>query len=254
MLDWLVASNQTYASSSSIDVYASLDSVTNELDLNILRKIIPSAGAKVPEKHAVGYLKETLQRRVHDLGQSPDLTKLINLMRAINMTLSTRKAADVDLSHIVYAVDTVSQVSKYIITSLTRAKSTIATILDQVKGKPQETSSIIQEKTAIFDNMKRIFHLTRLLQEYARIVGPAVDEAIEAEEVSKTLTALASPFIQFLQSALLSEKAQHGVVLNMTTEFIAAFCSVLSRYQQVDTTKRVLAAIWFVYTLVYSTG
>lgn len=78
--------------------------------------------------------------------------------------------------------------------------------------------------------------------------------AIQAEELSKTLTALASPFIQFLQSALLSAKAQNGVVLNMTTEFIAAFCSILSRYQQVDATKRVLAAIWFVYTLVYNTG
>lgn len=40
----------------------------------------------------------------------------------------------------------------------------------------------------------------------------------------------------------------------MTTEFIAAFCSILSRYQQVDATKRVLAAIWFVYSLVYKTG
>jgi len=254
MLDWLVMSNQTYASSSSLDLYSSLDSVTNELDLNILRKIILSAGAKVPEEHAVNYFKETLQRRVQDLGQSPELAKLINLLRAINLALSTRKAADVDLSNTIYAVDTVSQVSKYIIASLTRAKSTIATILDQVKSKPKETSSIVQEKTTIFDNMKRIFHLTRLLQEYARIVGPTVDEAIQAEELSKTLTALASPFIQFLQSALLSGKAQNNAVLNMTTEFIAAFCSILSRYQQVDTTKRVLAAIWFVYTLVYSTG
>lgn len=40
----------------------------------------------------------------------------------------------------------------------------------------------------------------------------------------------------------------------MTTEFIAAFCSILSRYQQVETTKRVLAAIWFVYSLVLNTG
>ncbi|KAL7313294.1 hypothetical protein PS15m_007055 [Mucor circinelloides] len=254
MLDWLVMSNQTYATTHSVDVFNSLESVTNELDLSILRKIILSAGAKIPEEHAVKYFKNTLQRRVQDLGQSPELTKLINLLRAINLALSSRKAADVDLSSVVYAVDTVSQVSKYIITSLTRAKSTITTILDQVKSKLEETPDIIQEKTAIFDNIKRIFHLTRLLQEYARIVGPAVDEAIQAEELSKTLTALASPFIQFLQSALLSAKAQNSIVLNMTTEFIAAFCSILSRYQQVDATKRVLAAIWFVYTLVYNTG
>lgn len=67
------------------------------------------------------------------------------------------------------------------------------------------------------------------------------------------MTDLASPFIQFLQSALL-DSSQNNHVLNMTTEFIAAFCSILSRYQQVETTKRVLAAIWFVYTLVLNTG
>lgn len=257
MLDWLVMSHQAYAANnSSVDVYNSLESVTNQLDLNILRKIIMSAGAKVPEEHAVNYFKETLQRRVQDLASSPQLAKLINLLKAINLALSTRKAADVDLSNVIYAVETVSQVSKYIITSLTRAKGTITTILDQVKSKPDETRCIIQERAAIFANMKRIFHLTRLLQEYARMVGPTVDQAIEAEALSKTLTELASPFIQFLQSALVSDnKAQQGgIVLNMTTEFIAAFCSILSRYQQVDATKRVLAAIWFVYTLVYSTG
>lgn len=67
------------------------------------------------------------------------------------------------------------------------------------------------------------------------------------------MTDLASPFIQFLQSALV-DSSEDNDVLNMTTEFIAAFCSILSRYQQVETTKRVLAAIWFVYTLVLNTG
>jgi hypothetical protein len=59
--------------------------------------------------------------------------------------------------------------------------------------------------------------------------------------------------IQLLQSTL-TENAKNDAVLDMTTEFIAAFCSILSRYQQVDTTKRVMAALWFVYTLVYKTG
>lgn len=77
---------------------------------------------------------------------------------------------------------------------------------------------------------------------------------ISAKTLSSTLTAVASTFIQFLQSALLSEKSENNAVLNMTTEFIAAFCSILSRYQQVETTKRVLAAIWFVYSLVLNIG
>ncbi|KAI8636630.1 Urb2/Npa2 family-domain-containing protein [Parasitella parasitica] len=257
MLDWLVTSCRKWSSINSEDVvktFNSLENITDELDLNILRKIISNAGAKQPAEQSVRYFKETLERRVQDLGESPVLAKLINILRAINLALSGRKTADVDLSNIVYAVDTVSRVSQYIITSLTRAKATIATISDQVKNNPEQTHHIIQEKATIFENFKRIFHLTRLLQEYARIVGPAVDQAIEAKELSNTLTALASPFIQFLQSALLSKKAQNEVVLNMTTEFIAAFCSILPRYQQVDATKRVLAAIWFVYTLVFKTG
>lgn len=179
MLDWLVMSYQNWNSNNSeesINVLNSLESVTNDLDLNILRKIILSAGAKIPEEHSVNYFKDTLNRRVEDLGQSPVLAKLINLLRAINLALGSRKAADVDLSNVVYAVDTISRVSKYIITSLTRAKATIATILDQVKSNPKQTSEIIQDKSTIFDNIKRIFHLTRLLQEYARIVGPTVDE------------------------------------------------------------------------------
>lgn len=179
MLDWLVMSYLNWNfnnSEESINVLNSLENVTNDLDLNILRKIILSAGAKIPEEHSVNYFKDTLNRRVEDLGQSPVLAKLINLLRAINLALGSRKAADVDLSNVVYAVDTISRVSKYIITSLTRAKSTIATISDQVKSNPKQTPEIIQDKSTIFDNIKRIFHLTRLLQEYARIIGPTVDE------------------------------------------------------------------------------
>lgn len=72
--------------------------------------------------------------------------------------------------------------------------------------------------------------------------------------MSISLTALASPFIEFLQSTLLAKDSDHSDVLHMTTEFIAAFCSILSRYQKVETTKRVLAAIWYVYSLVLRTG
>ncbi|CEP18278.1 hypothetical protein [Parasitella parasitica] len=257
MLDWLVISHQKWSYidlKDTANTFSSLENVTNELDLNILRKIILNAGAKQPMEQSVKYLEETSKRRVQKLGQSPVLNKSINLLRAINLTLSGRKTSDFNLSSIVYAVDTVSIISKYIITSLTRAKTTIDTISEQVKSSPEQTFHIIQEERAIFDNIKRTFHLTRLLQEYARIVGPTIDQAIEAEKLSSTLMALASPFIQFLQSALRSGKVQNDHLLNTTTEFIAAFCSILSRYQQTDATKRVLAAIWFVYTLVYNTG
>lgn len=78
--------------------------------------------------------------------------------------------------------------------------------------------------------------------------------AIFAEKISLTLTALASPFLEFLQFTLSIDDFENSIVLDMTTEFIAAFCSILSRYQKVETTKRVLAAIWFVYSLVLGTG
>jgi hypothetical protein len=76
---------------------------------------------------------------------------------------------------------------------------------------------------------------------------------IEAETLSKALTGLASPLVQLLQ-ATLTEDTKNDAILDMATEFIAAFCSILSRYQQVDTTKRVMAALWFVYSLVYKNG
>lgn len=76
---------------------------------------------------------------------------------------------------------------------------------------------------------------------------------IEAETLSKALIELDSPLIQLLKSTP-TESAINDALLDMTTEFIGAFCSIISRYQQADTTKRVMGALWFVYTLVYKTG
>ncbi|GAA5808334.1 hypothetical protein MFLAVUS_001724 [Mucor flavus] len=257
VLDWIISSAQNWPTEASTNIEAvqnSLEHITNKLDLNILRRVIMGAGAKSPDAHSISYMQNALQQRVEGLDKNASkntLTKVINLLNAINSVLVNRKQADVDLTNIVYATEYISKISKYINSSLQDAKSEISSILEEVKV--DEQSSFVDKHKSKFETIKHIFHITRLLQDYARIVGPSVDEVISAENLSKTLTDLASPFIQFLQSALL-DSSQNNHVLNMTTEFIAAFCSILSRYQQVETTKRVLAAIWFVYTLVLNTG
>ncbi|KAI7891608.1 Urb2/Npa2 family-domain-containing protein [Mucor mucedo] len=260
VLNWLVSSNQIWPVEGSKElenVRNSLEQITNELDFSILRKIIMSASTKVPDVQSISYLQTAMTQRVKELAKDVPkiaLGKIINLIKAINNVLINRKSNEVDLTDVIYATDTISEVSKFITLSLQDAKSSISTILSEFKDEPSKKADVIAEHKSKFDSIKHIFHITRLLQDYARIVGPDVDEVISAESLSKTLTELASPFIQFLQSALLLNNSENITVLNMTTEFIAAFCSILSRYQQVETTKRVLAAIWFVYSLVLNTG
>ncbi|KAI8087792.1 Urb2/Npa2 family-domain-containing protein [Gilbertella persicaria] len=252
-LDWFVSSQQQWKSQER-EALDSLERVTNKLDQHILRKMIMNAGSKTPDEHSLTYLQDTLRQRVVGLeknDQKVTLTKLINLLSAINSVLANSKSSEVDLSNAVYAVNALSQISSYITCSLNKAKKIVSSILEQVTKANQSEAQIIADHEGTFEQIKLVFNLTRLVQEYARIVGPTVDEAIGIEKLSKTLTDLASPFIQFLQSALQFNKS---AVLHMTTEFIAAFCSILTRYQQIDSTKRVLAAVWFVYSLVFKTG
>ncbi|KAI9329591.1 Urb2/Npa2 family-domain-containing protein [Pilaira anomala] len=259
VLNWIVSSGQRWPLEGDKEVETvknSLEHITNKLDLNILRRVIMGAGAKTPDAQSVTYLKNTLKQRVESLDENASkntLEKIIDLLNATNSVLSNRKQSEADLTNIVYAVEHISKISKFIDSSLQNAKSSISNILEEVKSVSGEKPAFIAEHKSKFETIKHIFHITRLLQDYARIVGPNVDDVISAQNLSQTLTDLASPFIQFLQSALV-DSSEDNDVLNMTTEFIAAFCSILSRYQQVETTKRVLAAIWFVYTLVLNTG
>ncbi|RCI02663.1 hypothetical protein CU098_008721, partial [Rhizopus stolonifer] len=236
-LDWFVSSQQQWKSQER-EALDSLERVTNKLDQHILRKMIMNAGSKTPDEHSLTYLQDTLRQRVVGLeknDQKVTLTKLINLLSAINSVLANSKSSEVDLSNAVYAVNALSQISSYITCSLNKAKKIVSSILEQVTKANQSEAQIIADHEGTFEQIKLVFNLTRLVQEYARIVGPTVDEAIGIEKLSKTLTDLASPFIQFLQSALQFNKS---AVLHMTTEFIAAFCSILTRYQQIDSTKR----------------
>jgi hypothetical protein len=173
MLDWLVTSYSQWTTMKESNDFKCLEQVSNHLDLNILRKVIMNAGAKAADEHSVKYLQDTLKHRVHDLDKSPSkasLNKLINLLCAINSILSGRKPSEADLSNIIYATDSMSLVSKYVIASLQNAKDSISDAISQTKADSSEMMS------KNFDHVKCIFHLSRLLQEYAHIVGPAVDK------------------------------------------------------------------------------
>ncbi|CAO3606615.1 unnamed protein product [Mucor hiemalis] len=259
ILSWLVSSNDLWPSEGKEDckvLKSSLESVTNELDVNVLRRVIVSAGVKNPDLQSTTYYQQTLRERVEALGQNASksaLWKVINLLNAINTVLGSRKSMDSDSDNIVNAVEYISKISQHVILCLQDAKTFVSELLLTIKNDKEGVSATLLENNTKFQNIKIVFHLTRLLQEYAHIVGSEVDDAIFAEKISLTLTALASPFLEFLQFTLSIDDFENSIVLDMTTEFIAAFCSILSRYQKVETTKRVLAAIWFVYSLVLGT-
>lgn len=96
VLNWLVSSGQNWPLEGSKElenVKNSLDHITNELDLSILRRVIMSAGAKTPDAHSVSYLQDTLNQRVEGLTKAASNTtlgKIINFLKAINNVLTNR--------------------------------------------------------------------------------------------------------------------------------------------------------------------
>lgn len=96
MLNWLVSSSQAWPVEGSKELETignSLEQITNELDLSILRRVILSAGAKTPDAHSVSYLQSTLAQRIQGLTKNVSnntLGKIINLLKAINNVLSSR--------------------------------------------------------------------------------------------------------------------------------------------------------------------
>jgi hypothetical protein len=92
--------------------------------------------------------------------------------------LNNRKSNDADFSNVVYATEYISKITKYIISALEEANTSISMILVQIKDFSNDKSTLIRQHKSKFENIKFIFHITRLLQDYARIVGPNVDEGI----------------------------------------------------------------------------
>lgn len=176
MLNWMVTSYQTSTALGEYkeidNIFKPLQQVTNDFDLSILRKTIMNAGAKAADEYAIQYLQDTLKQRVHGLCKSSSkasLNKLVNLLRATNSVLSNRKSSTVELSNIIYATNEMRLVSQYVISSLQNAKDTIIDAFSLKKTDSRCT-------TKNFGDIKCTFLLSRLLQEYAHIVGPSIDK------------------------------------------------------------------------------
>lgn len=96
ILNWLISTGDIWPSEGSKDlnqIANSLQYVTNEFDLNILRKVMSSASGKNPDVHSTEYLQETLKQRVAPLGKTASynsLEKAITLLKATNITLANR--------------------------------------------------------------------------------------------------------------------------------------------------------------------
>lgn len=96
VLDWIISSAQNWPTEASANIEAvqnSLEHITNKLDLNILRRVIMGAGAKSPDAHSISYMQNALQQRVEGLDKDASkntLTKVINLLNAINSVLVNR--------------------------------------------------------------------------------------------------------------------------------------------------------------------
>jgi hypothetical protein len=92
--------------------------------------------------------------------------------------LKYRKFNSIDLTNVAYASDAMSKISEYIISSLEEAKVSISSMLIQVKESSDEKAKYVAQYKPKFESIRHVFYLTRLLQDYARIVGPDVDEGM----------------------------------------------------------------------------
>lgn len=96
ILSWLVSSSDLWPSEEKEDwklLKNSLETITNELDVNVLRRIVMSAGVKNPDVQSMTYFDQTLKQRVEALDQHASkstLWRVINLLNAINTVLSNR--------------------------------------------------------------------------------------------------------------------------------------------------------------------
>ncbi|KAG0170859.1 hypothetical protein DFQ28_001467 [Apophysomyces sp. BC1034] len=254
VLHWFVQSVDQWsvADDKTLD---SLKEVTKELDRSTLAVVLASAGGKGSSSQAMTYWQETLTRRVESLKEAVGFGWTINAVVALNDYLRGKRLPATDMDDAIYAKDAMRDIAAHVIDMLQRLKGTLITAVKEE-----------QPGMAPVEDLRNMFIMTRLLEDYARILesqadegglgyrpgsySPAYSAVINTKELSSHVVALASPFTQFLQLSL--RTGETG--LDMTADFVATLCMTLSRYQQVDATKRVLAVIWFVHSIVSKPG
>lgn len=68
--------------------------------------------------------------------------------------------------------------------------------------------------------------------------------------LTQNLTALASPLVQCLQQC----PSANLELSNLVANFVASLCNSLAQYNRAGVTERLLAVIWFIYSLALKTG
>ncbi|KAI9014519.1 Urb2/Npa2 family-domain-containing protein [Phycomyces nitens] len=249
-----------------------LKKLTLDTNKNVLSTVISIAGGRSNGATYSAYFEQILKLSIESLKKhdrvctiSPNIW-VSSIMETLNNYLRNRASSlshnkiSVDINDTIYATKDISSIGSYVIKALGKTKEEISAMLELLQKieDEDEQNKVIMAFTTEFTKANYIFVMAHLLQDYVHIIGTAAESVVDTVELSKKLVAVSSPFIQFMQvslrpSTLLNPELK-SEVLNMTTAFIAAFCMTLSRYQQIQTTKRVIAVIWFVYSMVSKSG
>ncbi|KAL0077627.1 Urb2/Npa2 family-domain-containing protein [Phycomyces blakesleeanus] len=276
-LNWFVHSINELPTNNDLSVMkqlSSLKKLTSDVNRDVLSLMLSHTGKKSQDASASDYVEQILKLSVeplkkHDktrtIGASIWMTSIIETLNSyirtrVSSLVHNKMHSSLDINDTVYASKTIASVGCYVIESLDKAKEEVSEMLELVRiiEDENEQNKIIMDFTTEFIKANHVLVLAHLLQDYVHNIGSAAESVVDTAQLSKKLVTLSSPFIQFMQaslrpSTLLSAELKTEV-LNMTTAFIAAFCMTLSRYQQVHTTKRVIAVIWFVYSMVSKSG
>ncbi|KAI8368318.1 Urb2/Npa2 family-domain-containing protein [Radiomyces spectabilis] len=234
-------------------------SVSKNLDQQNLSILCTMASAKVKDENHIVLFKDTLNQRMQSLRDSKVVFEMINFDSILNaLEVLNNNLKTIDLTHAIYASDFMSYIAGYVNESLQEFTSVIVMLAQKVtesgEGAQNEDVMRCALNVALF---RPVLEATRWLQEYAQILIPHGDQVVQAKELSDSLIAVASPFMQFLQAYLarISDDVLFtNALAESTIAFVGALCVTLSRYQEIDATKRILATIWFVYGLIAESG
>ncbi|KAI7866844.1 Urb2/Npa2 family-domain-containing protein [Spinellus fusiger] len=272
-LYWFVQSVNEWTVSISTGtrkVLSCLQNITTEIDQDILSTAWSLAGNKSNDMRASTYVEGILKQCITSLDSSTGFYNAstcswaISILEVTNKYLRShnKKNTTMDPEEVVYSSQVVSRIGTYVITALKKIQIEISALLERLEAanSDDEQNQMVLSFIPEFTKTKHVLTMTYLLQDYAHALVhyDSIYTVVDITQVSKSLVVASSPFIQFMQmslrpSTLLDSELKRDV-LNITTSFITAFCTTLSRYQQLHTTKRVVAVIWFVYTMVSNSG
>lgn len=126
-------------------------------------------------------------------------------------------------------------------------------------------------KIPSLDSQSQVLTVASLLLQHAQLLGSAADKgslykvkkaldfllslksAVDSTRLSENLVSLASPITRYLQLTTRSNSINSDIV-ELITAFVQSLCTALSQHKSVYITERVFAIVWFVYSILTSTG